>query len=142
MTDDKRLLWADPTPSAMQQVPATAELFRHLDALGVETSDLLPSSPLRLDLRPRSFRASGARATRESTGRYLLWTRHVIDDCISNPQFGSSRLVTADLDAGNPDQQAGDRLVREAALGSGPDANALARWLQLWGWAPPPPMVV
>ena len=141
MTDDKRLLWANPTPSAMKQLTATAELFKHLDALGVETSDLLPDSPLGLDLRPRSFQAAGARATRESTGCYLLWTRRVIEDCISDPQFGYSRLVTADLDAKNPDQQAGDRLVREAALGSGPDANALARWLQLWGWTPPPPMV-
>lgn len=140
MSDTIPVLIARPRPSACRQLEASAAWWRVLDALGIPPAHL---HGLAGDLRPLVFVAPGFRVSREGTGAYLVWTRKTLPGDDYGSGFGSSRPIVADALSDHPEQQAGDRLIelgRDTGLGTGPDGQALRRWLQLWGWEPPPAM--
>ena len=142
MSDTIPVLIARPLLSACRQLNASAAWWRTIDALGIPPAHL---NGLAGDMRPLVFVAAGFRASREGTGVYIAWTSRLLpeDDCNSYSGFGSSRPIVADALTEHPEQQAGNRLIqlgRDTGLGTGPDGQALRRWLQLWGWEPPPAM--
>lgn len=150
MSDTIAILIARPRPSACRQLEASAAWWRVVDALGIPPSDL---HGLAGDLRPLVFVAPGFRASKEGTGAYLVWTRKTLPGDDSGSGYGSSGYIMANVLSDHPEQEGGDRLIqlsRDTGLGTGPDGQALRRWLQLWGWEPPamkrgaapPPMIL
>ena len=123
-----------PRQSACHALAAGSAFWAVIDAFGITADDLMANG-----LAPRRFVCSGFRATREGPAAYLVWRRKVLpgDD---DSNWGSSRPIVPPVDSANPKQQAGAELLEFAGLGGGTDAQALRRWLQLWGWEPPPAM--
>jgi hypothetical protein len=55
----------------------------------------------------------------------------------SDAGWGSSALVSSNVAADQLEQAAGDEVLRQTAIGTGAQGQALRQWLSLWGWQPP-----
>ena len=123
-----------PKRSACQRLTADRQFWAVIDALGITTTHLIDH-----DLAPRTFACQGFRASREDPAAYLAWSRCVLPGG-DNDGWGTSRTIVPPQASLHAEQEAGDMLLTFARLGTGADAQALRRWLQLWGWEPPPAM--
>lgn len=122
-----------PSPRACQELEASAGWWCVVDALGITPEQICAE-----DLRPRKFVAKGFWANRVADATYYAWISRTLPDDDLSESWGSSRTILADPGSEHSEQQAGARLLELANLWTGRDGRALRRWLELWGWTPPP----
>lgn len=117
-----------PNPRPCQAQHACATWWSTIDALGITPDQICAN-----DLRPHAFAIKGLRISRAGSAAYCVWSRRTLPDDEPSEAYGSSRTVAA-----MSEQEAGALLLELTNLGTGIEGRALRRWLELWGWTPPP----